>query len=154
MQGKATLMGHPIHPMLIPFPIAFFAGALISDIISHFSDNGLWPNMSLALIGFGIIGALVAAVFGFVDYATAPMSETAKKTATTHMAMNLLVVGIFVAAYFIRAGHPPSAFGYILTVLGVLVLLVSGALGGHLSYHFGVGVEMEAARSENRTGAV
>ncbi len=82
MQGKATFNGHPIHPMLIPFPIAFFVGALISDIISHWGDPVFWPRVSLVLIGFGIVGALAAAIFGFTDYLTAPLSAEAKKTAT------------------------------------------------------------------------
>ena len=141
MQGKATLFGHPIHPMLIPFPIAFFAGALISDIISRWGDPVFWPRMSVVLIGLGIIGALLAAVFGFVDYLTAPLSEDAKKTATTHMILNLIVVAIFAVAFFVRFGDATSTIGYVLTVLGVLVLLVSGYLGGKLVFEGGVGMK-------------
>ena len=92
MQGKATLFGHPLHPILIPFPIGFFVGALISDIISAFSGAPIWPSLSVVLIGFGIVGALVATLFGFVDYFSAPMSNNAKKVATTHMLLNLLTV--------------------------------------------------------------
>ena len=141
MQGKATLIGHPIHPMLIPFPIGFFVGALLSDIISHFSDNQLWPQMSVALIGFGVIAALLAAVFGFIDYYSAPLTPEAKRTGLTHMILNLIVVAVFAGAYFVRASNATAALGYILTVAGNLVLLVSGVLGGHLSYHHRVGVE-------------
>ena len=140
MQGKATVLGHPIHPMLIPFPIAFFVGALVCDIISAFNPAPLWPSMSVILIGFGIIGALLAAVFGFTDYVTIPMSANAKKTATSHLVLNLLVVAIFVAAFLVRYHHSPTTAGYALTVMGVIVLGVSGALGGHLSYHYRMGV--------------
>jgi uncharacterized membrane protein len=146
MQGKATIAGHPIHPMLIPFPIGFFVGALICDIISHWGDAVFWPRMSVVLIGFGIVAALVAAVFGFVDYATAPMSEAPKKTATIHMALNLLVVLIFALAFYVRLGNATSTLGYVLTVLGVIILAVSGYLGGHLSYHYEVGVERSTHR--------
>ena len=141
MQGKATFLGHPVHPMLAPFPIAFFAGALISDIISHWGDPVFWPRMSVVLIGLGIIGALLAAVFGFVDYLTAPLSEGAKKTATTHLILNLVVVAIFVIAFFVRFGDATSTIGYVLTVLGVLVLFVSGYLGGKLVFEGGVGMK-------------
>jgi len=141
MQGKATFLGHPVHPMLVPFPIAFFAGALISDIISHWGDPVFWPRMSVVLIGLGIIGALLAAVFGFVDYLTAPLSEGAKKTATTHLILNLVVVAIFVIAFFVRFGDATSTIGYVLTVLGVLVLFVSGYLGGKLVFEGGVGMK-------------
>jgi len=141
MQGKATFLGHPIHPMLVPFPIAFFVGALISDIISHWGDPIFWPRMSVVLIGLGIVGALLAAVFGFIDYLTAPLSEGAKKTATTHLTLNLIVVVIFVIAFFVRFGDATSTIGYVLTVLGVLVLFVSGYLGGKLVFEGGVGMK-------------
>lgn len=146
MQGKATIGGHPIHPMLIPFPIAFFVGALVSDIISHWGDPIFWPRMSVVLIGLGIIGALLAAVFGFIDYATAPLSEGAKKTATTHMALNLIVVVIFAVAFYLRLGDATSVIGYVLTVLGVLILGVSGYLGGRLVFEGGVGMKDSVSR--------
>jgi len=145
MQGKATLLGHPIHPMLVPFPIAFFVGALISDIISHWGDPVFWPRMSVVLIGLGIIGALLAAVFGFVDYLTAPLSEGAKKTATTHLILNLIVVAIFVIAFFVRLGDATSTIGYVLTVVGVVVMCVSGYLGGKLVFEGGVGMKSPGA---------
>ena len=146
MQGKATVMGHPIHPMLIPFPIAFFTGALVCDIISHWGDATFWPRMAVVLVGLGIIGALVAAIFGFIDYLSAPMSADAKKTASSHMVINLIAVVIFVVDYFIRSANATATLGYVLTTLGVVVLSAGGALGGHLAYHFGVGVE-DRARS-------
>jgi uncharacterized membrane protein len=141
MQGKATIMGHPIHPMLIPFPIAFFTGALICDIISHWSDNPIWPQMSVILIGFGVIGTLAAAVFGFVDYLTAPMSPEAKTTATWHLLLNVVLLFVFAGAYIVRQPNPTSSLGYVLTVAGVILLMGSGMLGGHLAYHYRVGVE-------------
>lgn len=146
MQGKATIGGHPIHPMLIPFPIAFYVGALLTDIISHWGDPIFWPRMSVVLIGLGIIGALLAALFGFIDYTTAPMSDSAKRTATTHMILSLLVTVIFAIAFYIRLGNATSVTGYVLTVLGVIVLMASGYLGGHLAYHFGIGVESSTDR--------
>jgi len=145
MQGKATIMGHPIHPMLIPFPIAFFTGALISDIISHWSDNPIWPQVSVILIGFGVIGTLAAALFGFVDYLTAPMSPEAKSTATWHMVLNVVVLLVFAGTFFVRQSNPTSTLGYVLTVIGVILLMVSGMLGGHLAYHYRVGVEDDRA---------
>lgn len=148
MQGKATIMGHPIHPMVTPFPIAFFSGALICDIISHWGDPIFWPRMSVVLIGLGIIGALAAALFGFIDYGTAPMSDDAKRTATSHMLLNLFAVVIFLIAFYLRWGNATSVAGYVLTVLGVIILSVAGYFGGHLAFHFGVGVESSTNRTE------
>ena len=145
MQGKATIGGHPIHPMLIPLPIGFFVGALVCDIILWFTHNPFWPQVSVVLIGFGIVGALLAALFGFIDYGTAPMSDAAKSTATRHMVLNLLTVVIFAVAFWLRLGDNTSTAGIVLTVVGVIVLGVSGYLGGHLSYHYGVGVDQKSA---------
>lgn len=135
MQGKATLLDHPIHPMLVGFPIGFFGAVLVSDVISIWATiPAFWHTMSTWLIAFGVIGALLAAVFGFTDYFTAPMSPAAKRTATTHMVLNLIVVALYVAAFFVRYNNPVSTLGYILTYVGLGVLVVSGWYGGHLVY--------------------
>ena len=134
MQGKATLADHPIHPMLVAFPIGFFGAVLVSDVISIWGNPGFWPHMSVWLIAFGVVGALIAALFGFVDYFTAPMPAAAKRTATTHMILNLIVVAIYIAAFFVRYGNPISTLGYVLTYIGLGTLVVSGWSGGHLVY--------------------
>lgn len=150
MQGKATVAGHPIHPMLVTLPIGFFVGALVCDVILAFTHNPFWPQLSVVLIGFGVVGALLAALFGFVDYLTAPMPAAAKATATRHMVLNLLAVVIFAVAFWLRWGDNVSTTGIVLTVFGVLVLAVSGWLGGHLSYHYGVGVDDTTAERSAR----
>lgn len=134
MQGKATVAHHPIHPMLVAFPIGFFGGVLVSDVISIFGNRPFWAQMSVWLIAFGVVGALVAAIFGFTDYFSAPMSSDAKRTATTHMVLNLIVVVCYAAAFFVRYGDPVSTLGYILTYIGLALLVASGWYGGHLVY--------------------
>ena len=141
MQGKATIAGHPIHPVLIAFPIAFFPGAVVCDIVSAFNPDPLWPSMTVVLIGAGIVTALAAALAGLLDYFTAKMPAAAKSIATTHMVLALLAVGIFIAAFVLRYDKPPSLAGYALTALGALIVLGSGALGGHVAFHYGVGVD-------------
>jgi uncharacterized membrane protein len=120
--------------MLVAFPIGFFGGVLVSDIISIWGGATFWPVMSVWLIAFGVIGALVAAVFGFVDYFTIRMSDAVRRTATTHMILNLIVVVLEVAAFFVRYPNPTSTLGYVLTYVGIGVLLASGWYGGHLAY--------------------
>lgn len=134
MQGKATLADHPLHPMFVGFPIGFFGAVLVSDVISIWGNPAFWPRMSMWLIAFGIVGALVAAVFGFIDYLTAPMSAPVKRTATTHMILNLTVVALYIAAFFVRYANPVSTLGYVLTYVGLATLVVSGWYGGHLVY--------------------
>jgi len=120
--------------MLVAFPIGFFGGVLVSDVISIWGDKAFWPIVSTWLIAFGVIGALLAALFGFTDYFTAPMSAAAKKTATTHMVLNLIVVVLYAAAFFVRHAAPMSTLGYVLTYAGLVLLVASGWFGGHLVY--------------------
>lgn len=134
MQGKATIAGHPIHAMLVGFPIGFFGGTLVCDVISIFAGPTFWSLAATWLIAFGVVGALVAAVFGFTDYFTAPMSPPVKATATRHMILNLLVVVLFIAAFWVRIGQTTSVLGYVLTYVALAILVVSGWYGGHLVY--------------------
>jgi uncharacterized membrane protein len=151
MQGKATIADHPIHAMLVGFPIGFFGAVLVSDIISIWGNHAFWPMVATYLIAFGVIGALVAAVFGFTDYFTAPMSAAVKRTATTHMILNLIVVACEVAAFFVRLPNPTSTLGYVLTYVGIGLLLASGWYGGHLVY---VGLVGTAEGSQSVEGRV
>lgn len=134
MQGKATVLGHPIHPMLVSFPIGLFGGVLVSDVISIWGDKTFWPELSLWLIAFGVVAALLAAVFGFTDYLTAPMPPATKRIATTHMVLNLVVVAFYIAAFAVRYSAPVSPLGYVLTYVALGVLVASGWYGGHLVY--------------------
>lgn len=134
MQGKATIAGHPIHPVLVSFPIGFFGGAAVSDIITIWAGPAFWPRMAVALIAFGVVAALIAAIFGFTDYFTAPMSAAAKKTATTHMVLNLTLVVLYAVAFLVRNGNPTSTLGYVLSFVGLALLVASGWFGGHMVY--------------------
>lgn len=146
MQGKSTIAGHPIHPMLVSLPIGFFVGAIVCDIIFVVTGNPFWPAISVVLIGFGIIGALLAALFGFLDYFTAPMPPEAKATATRHMLLNLLAVAVFAVAFWLRYGNSTSTMGISLTAIGILILATSGWLGGRLTFHYGVGADETGRR--------
>lgn len=145
MQGKAVIGNHPIHPMLVALPIGFFVGAAVSDIISIWGNPAFWPVMSRWLIAFGVIGALLAALFGFIDYFTAPMSNVTKRTATTHMGLNLIVVVIYAASFFVRLNAPTATLGYIFSFLGLGILAVSGWYGGAIAYVGLVGTVQQSA---------
>ncbi len=152
MQGKATVAGHPIHPMLVTFPIGCFVAAVVCDIISIWAGPVFWAAMSTWLLLFGIVGALLAAFFGFVDYLTAPMSVSAKSQAAWHMTLNVAVIIVFGVACAIRFLDHTSVAGYWLTGLGIVVLGIAGFLGGSVAHKHLVGssegdfdVEREAA---------
>ena len=146
MQGKATIGGTPIHATLVPLPVGFFVGALICDAISRWGDPTFWPRMAVTLVGFGLIAGLIAAIAEFADYNTTPMTEEAKRTATSRLTMNLLVIAIFAVEYFVRIIDITAVPGYLLEILGILALYVSGYLGGQLVYRYRVGVAQEPER--------
>jgi uncharacterized membrane protein len=81
---------------------------------------------------------------GFIDYRMAPMSAGAKATGTRHMVLNLLTVVIFIVAFWLRLGDSMAMAGIVLTVVDVGVLFVAGYLGGHLAYHYNVGVDHQS----------
>lgn len=154
MQGKATIGGHPIHPMLVTLPIGFFVGAVVSDVIGRWGDPAFWPRMAVTLVAFGLVGSVIAAIAGAVDYVTAPMTSEAKRVASAHFVTNLLVVAIFAVEFFVRTLDITSLAGYLLEAIGIVALGISGWLGGRLTFKFRVGAEPELppyARTERGT---
>lgn len=151
MQGKATIAGHPIHPMVVTFPIGCFVAAIVCDIVSIWAGAVFWAPMATWLILFGLFGALLAAFFGFVDYLTAPMTATAKNIAAWHMTLNIAVIVIFGVACAVRFHDHTSVAGHALTVLGIIVLAISGALGGEVAHQHLVGSQEGEARTPRRS---
>ena len=139
MQGKATVAGHPVHPMLVTFPIGCFVAAVVSDIVSIWMGPVFWAAMSTWLLLFGVAGALLAAFFGFVDYLSAPMSVEAKSIAAWHMTLNIAMIIIFGIACAVRFLDHTSVAGYALTGLGIVILAIAGALGGSVAHQHLVG---------------
>ncbi|HTU82998.1 MAG TPA: DUF2231 domain-containing protein [Candidatus Acidoferrales bacterium] len=123
-----------MHPMLVTIPIGCFVAAVAADIVSIWAGPGFFPEMATWLIAFGVIGALVAAVPGFVDLLTVPMSPSAKNLAGWHAMLNLAVIIVFGLAFALRFGHYGSGLGYALTALGIVVVAVSGAIGNRLAH--------------------
>ena len=147
MGSRASLLKHPIHPMLVPFPIALWIFSLISDAVYGLGWGGtLWNEIAFYTMAGGIVGALAAAVPGLTDYLSMSDQETSK-IAKTHMIVNLMVVGIFIADLWLRTMFAPGAgLPVVLSVMGVVLLGFSGWLGGELVY---VGVESSVERSRS-----
>ena len=126
--------------MLISFPVAFWSGALITDSIGGFTNDGFWFRMSVVLIAMGTIGAVLAAVFGYIDYLTVPMGKRARFVAKSHLVASLATIAIFIVALALRVNHARSVAGIAFTVLGALGLFLGGYFGSELSNRFGIGV--------------
>ena len=144
--------GHPFHPILITIPIGAWIASLVFDIIAFTVDDpSPYVLGAQVLIAIGLIGALLAAVFGFIDYTGIAAGTVAKRTALIHMTLNLTLVVLYAVNYFVRAGSDHDAVnivGFVLSIVGLAVLGVSGWLGGKLAYHFGVRVAKEETQAE------
>ena len=147
MDGKnpkstAQIGGHPLHPMLIPFPITCLVGAFVTDLIFLNTGDRGFATASHWLIGFGIGTALLAATFGMIDY----MGDDRIRrlgVALQHMLANVTAVVISVINFAIRLDDPGdiASLGVILSGVVVLILLYSGWLGGHMVYRHRVAVQ-------------
>jgi nitrite reductase/ring-hydroxylating ferredoxin subunit/uncharacterized membrane protein len=150
MKSKAVALGHPIHPMLIPFPFAFLTGAVLFDAAGWFRDLPSWWTTGSHLSLAGITTALLAAIPGVIDYLyTVPPDSSAKARATKHMLANLTAVALFGAAWWIRGGAAtrPDAIVLGLEVLGLGLLGAGGYMGGTLVTRNLIGVDHRYAQA-------
>jgi uncharacterized membrane protein len=153
MSSPASIRRHPIHPMLIAFPIGLWVFSLVCDLIYHAGSHDLlWKTIAFYTMAGGVIGALLAAVPGFIDYLSL-RNRQVKKVATVHMVLNLLVVAMFLFNLGIRynAAADSEPFGVVLSIVAIVCLAVSGWLGGSLVFVHGVAVEPPSASIEEQT---
>src|SRR5262252_8322778 len=121
MSTPASIARHPIHPMLVVFPMGLFVAALVFDILAQATGNPVWRTVAFYDIAAGVVGGLLAAVPGFVDYFSL---EGRRRTATWHMILNLVVVGLFVVNWLLRTSlgarwiPPGSNIPLIFTAVG------------------------------------
>ena len=143
MESKAKLLGHAIHPMLIPFPLGLLATSVTFDVVHLISGNGRWADVAFWMIAAGIIGGLAAAPFGTIDWLAIPSKTRAKAIGAVHGLGNVAVLLLFGLSWLLRYGEPtdPSAFAIVLSFAGVALAVVTGWLGGELVERLRVGVD-------------
>jgi uncharacterized membrane protein len=147
MESRAKLMGHPAHPMLIVFPLGLLTTAVIFDIIYLATDRSGFPVAAAYTIAAGIIGGLVAALLGLIDWLAIPGGTRAKRVGTLHGLGNVVVVVLFAVSWLLRAGAggwEPNAGALVLSFAGVVLGAGTGWLGGELVDRLGVGVDDHA----------
>ena len=143
MEAKAKLLGHPIHQMLVVFPLGLLATSFAFDMVFLSTKDGSFGVVSFWMIAAGIIGALAAAVFGLIDWLGIAPNTRAKALGLWHGGGNVVIVILFIASWFLRRDMPtnPGSGAITLSLLGVLLALVTGWLGGELVDRLGVGVD-------------
>lgn len=140
MRTPANIAGHPIHPMLVPIPIGLWIFSFVCDLIFVFGSGApVWSTVALYTMAGGIIGALAAAVFGFIDLLSLPPEP--RRTALMHMTINLVIVVLYLVNFWLRRGTPDNPGNLVwLSLVSIGLLVVSGWLGGKLVYVLGVAV--------------
>jgi uncharacterized membrane protein len=149
--SRARIAGHPIHPMLVAFPITFYTSTLVGFIVYAVTGNVFWWSVALWANFAGVIMAIVAALPGFIDWATGiPRKTAAKRDGAIHMALNVTVLLLFIINLIVQGSPwvyptatttlPDPLWGILLSGTGVLLTLVAGALGWRLvqTHHVGI----------------
>lgn len=143
MESRAKLFGHPIHQMLIVFPLGLLAMAVLFDVARFITGEGYWSETAYMMIGAGVITGALAAPFGYIDWLAIPSGTRAKRIGLMHGAGNLGVVVLFGMSWALRGLEPqsPPIGAILLSFLGGAIALVTGWLGGELVDRLGVGVD-------------
>lgn len=147
MESRARALGHPIHPMLIVFPLGLLAISVIFDILYYITGTVGLATAAFWNIIAGIIMGLIAAVFGLLDWLAIPSNTRAKRIGLLHGGGNVVVVALFFISWLLRlstTNHTPNAVGFVLEILGAILALFTAWLGGELVDRLGVGVSRGA----------
>lgn len=144
MESRVKLLGHPVHPMLIVFPLGLLATAVVFDILYLIFGNPLFPTVSFYMIAAGVIGGLLAAIFGFIDWSGLPANSRARRIGLWHGLGNFVIVLLFIGSWLLRRDNVdfvPDSLALILSFVGAISALVTAWIGGELVYRLGVAVD-------------
>lgn len=159
MASPASIKKHPVHPMLVGFPIGLWVFALVCDMVRAATGSAVWHTVATYCIVGGIVGALAAAVPGLIDYFS--IDEAAmKRIANLHLTVNLAAVVIFAINLWLRVHLPAQSYLPLgLSAVGVLAIGIGGWLGGEMVFVKGMAVEAveklakKVEKSSNRRAA-
>src|SRR5687767_12869717 len=143
MESRAKFLGHAIHPIMIVFPLGLLATGVVFDVIYLIWGN---PNMALVaywMIAAGIVGGLLAAPFGWIDWFAIPSGTRAKSIGLMHGVGQTIAILLFAASWWLRSDAParPEMLASVLSFIGAGVAGFGGWLGGELVERLGVGVD-------------
>ena len=151
MESKAKIFGHAIHPIMIVFPLGLLATAVVFDVLYLVTGNRTWPFVAFWMIAAGLIGGLIAALFGLIDFLNIPNGTRAKRIGAYHGIVNLGAVILFALSFYMRWNPPiddtttiPTTTALLCSFAGALLALLGGWFGGELVERLGVGVYPDA----------
>jgi uncharacterized membrane protein len=143
---STKIFGHYIHPMLIVFPLGLLTTSFIFDLIHLASGNPEFARVAYWMVVSGIVGGLIAAPFGTIDWTGIPSGTRAKRIGLWHGFANVVMLALFIASWLLRSGAPgnPGGVPIALSLIGLACGAVAGWLGGELVERLGVGVHPDA----------
>jgi uncharacterized membrane protein len=144
MESRVKALGHAIHPMLIPFPLGLLATAVVFDIIYLITDKPGFTVAAAYAIAAGIIGGLIAAPFGWIDWFKIPANSRAKRIGLVHGLGNIVVVVLFAISWLLRAGAiewDPNAWALVCSFAAVVLAVGTAWMGGELVERLGVSID-------------
>jgi uncharacterized membrane protein len=142
VESRAKLFGHPIHPILIPFPLGLLVTSFIFDIIYLITDNDAFSVAAFWMIAAGVIGGLAAAVFGAIDFSRVPDGTRAHSIGVWHAVLSVSMVVLFAVSWLLRVDDPaePGVIPILLSLVGATLAGATGWFGGELVGRLGMGV--------------
>ncbi|MGX4688442.1 DUF2231 domain-containing protein [Streptomyces sp. JNUCC 63] len=155
MYSKATVAGHPLHPMLIGFPVAFYAGTLAGFAVYAATGHQFWLNLAIALNVVGVGSALLAALPGLVDWAFGiPRGSAAKTVGLAHAGLNVTALVLFAVSLGTHVTHwngpaTGATLGLALTSAGVACTAAAGFLGWMLVQDYHIGIRLTPAQERD-----
>lgn len=145
MKARVRFLGHPVHQMLVVFPLGLLATSVVFDVMARLAHRDDWAVAGYWALTAGIVGALVAAPFGLADWLKVPVGTRARRIGALHGAGNAVLSALFVAAWCMREpGEPAQGWSLACALAGVGLALVTAWLGGELVSRLGVGVDEKA----------
>jgi uncharacterized membrane protein len=156
MASRASIRRHPIHPMLVVFPIGLWVFSFVCDIVAlNRPENSVfWNDMAFYTMAAGVVGALLAAVPGYIDY-HGLNEPRVKRIATMHFVLNLVVVILYVFNLGFRLNQPveTKSLAILISAIAIVLLAISGWLGGSMVYVHGVAVDRGSTEFNRRDRA-
>jgi uncharacterized membrane protein len=161
MYSKVKLLSHPIHPMLVSYPIAFYTATVVAWILFVTHGDYVWVDVAIAANVAGVIMAVVAAIPGFIDWSTGiPAGTAPKRHGTIHMALNVIALVLMLVNAALHLDrwtltiHPHSLTGFLLSLAAVACTIAAGYFGWTMvqNDHVGITFSPEDERHLTPTG--